>query len=96
MPRETHPRIPALIRSALVFLTPPEPTVGLRAAAAVRAAEALHTVKRELLKAGLAEGQDCPFMARTLALQHDIETEVFAVLAAQEINEMEGGTCLSD
>jgi hypothetical protein len=35
-------------------------------------------------------------MARTVALQHDIESEVFAVLAAQEITEAEGNTCLSD
>lgn len=91
-----NPRVPGMIRGALVFLTPPERTVALRAAAAVRAAEALHEVKRGLLKAGLADGPDCPLMARTVSLQHDIESEVFAVLAAQEIREVEGTTCLSD
>lgn len=94
--RWDNPRVPGMIRGALVFLTPPERTVALRAAAAVRAAEALHEVKRNLLKAGLADGPNCPLMARTVSLQHDIESEVFAVLAAQEITEAEGDTCLSD
>lgn len=75
------PRIQALIKGAMVFLTPPEPTPQKRAAAA-QANQALHLAIKNILRAGIAEGSECDAIRRILELQNIIEGEAVAMLAS--------------
>lgn len=81
---EIDPRIQALIRGAMLFLTPPEPTPHKRAAAAAQAYQALHLAKKNVLRAGIAEGSQCDVIRRITALQDIIEGETAAILAVAE------------
>ena len=78
------PRIHALIKGAMVFLTPPEPTPQKRAAAAAQAHQALHLTTKNVLRAGIAEGSQCEIIRRIIELQSIIEGEAVAILAVAE------------
>jgi hypothetical protein len=78
---DIDPRIQALIKGAMVFLTPPEPTPHKRAAAAAQAHQALHMTIKYALRAGIAEGSQCDVIRRILELQNIIEGEAVAILA---------------
>ena len=78
------PRIQALIKGAMVFLTPPEPTPHKRAAAAAQANQALHLAIKNILRAGIAEGSECDAIRRIMELQSIIEGEAVAILAIAE------------
>ena len=78
------PRIQALIKGAMVFLTPPEPTPQKRAAAAAQAHQALHLTTKHVLRAGIAEGSQCDIVRRIIELQDIIEGEATAILAVAE------------
>lgn len=81
---DIDPRIQALIKGAMVFLTPPEPTPQKRAAAAAQAHQALHLAIKHVLRAGIAEGSQCDVIRRILELQNIIEGEAVAILAIAE------------
>lgn len=81
---DIDPRIQALIKGAMVFLTPPEPTPQKRAAAAAQANQALHLAIKNILRAGIAEGSQCDVIRRILELQTIIEGEAVAILAIAE------------
>lgn len=81
---DIDPRIQALIKGAMVFLTPPEPTPHKRAAAAAQAHQALHMAVKYALRAGIAEGSQCDIIRRIQELQTIIEGEAAAILAIAE------------
>ena len=81
---DIDPRIQALIKNAMVFLTPPEPTPHKRAAAAAQAHQALHMTVKNVLRAGIAEGSQCDIIRRIMELQTIIEGEAAAILAIAE------------
>ena len=78
---DIDPRIQALIKGAMVFLTPPEPTPQKRAGAAAQAHQALHLTTKAVLRAGIAEGSQCEIIRRIVELQSIIEDEATAILA---------------
>jgi hypothetical protein len=86
---DIDPRIQALIKGAMVFLTPPEPTPHKRAAAAAQAHQALHMTIRYALRAGIAEGSQCDIIRRIMELQSIIEGEAVAILAIAETDTKE-------
>ena len=86
---DIDPRIQALIKGAMVFLTPPEPTPHKRAAAAAQAHQALHMTTKYALRAGIAEGSQCDVIRRILELQNIIEGEAVAILAIAETDTTE-------
>jgi hypothetical protein len=77
---DIDPRIQAVVKAAMVFLTPPEPTPHKRAAAA-QAHQALHLAIKNILRAGIAEGSQCDIIRRIMELQNIIEGEAVAILA---------------
>ena len=81
---DIDPRIQALIKGAMVYLTPPEPTPQKRAAAAAQAHQALHLTTKHVLRAGIAEGAKCAIIRRIVELQSIIEGEAVAILAVAE------------
>lgn len=83
------PRIQALIKGAMVYLTPPEPTPQKRAAAAAQAHQALHLAIKHVLRAGIAEGSQCEIVRRIMELQTIIEGEAAAILAIAETDTKE-------
>lgn len=87
---DIDPRIQALIKGAMVFLTPPEPTPQKRAAAAAQAHQALHVTIKYALRAGIAEGSQCDIIRRIMELQNIIEGEAVAILAVAETDTKEG------
>jgi hypothetical protein len=81
---DIDPRIRAVVKAAMVFLTPPEPTPHKRAAAAAQAHQALHMTIKYALRAGIAEGSQCDIIRRIMELQNIIEDEATAILAVAE------------
>ena len=86
---DIDPRIQAVVKAAMVFLTPPEPTPHKRAAAAAQAHQALHMTIKYALRAGIAEGSQCEIVRRILELQNIIEGEAVAILAIAETDTKE-------
>ena len=78
------PRIQALIKGAMVYLTPPEPSPQKRAAAAAQAHQALLLTTKSVLRAGIAEGSQWDIVRRIMELQSIIEGEAVAILAVAE------------